>query len=79
MDIFAGSFSDNFDEVRDRSCSTKRNISRDSSMSSTKSFIVYHKKIEHNNAIVMRHSRHGQFLFSFFFRDNEEEHDIAVT
>jgi len=53
MDIFVGSSPDNFDEIRGRSLSTKGNISRDSSMSSTKSSIVYHKKMEHNNVMVI--------------------------
>jgi len=53
MDIFAGSPPDNYDEVRGRSLSTKGNISRDSSMSSTKSSVVYHERIELNNAIVI--------------------------
>jgi len=53
MDIFAGPSPDNYDEVRGRSLSTKGNISRDSSMFSTKSSIVYYKKIEHNNSIVV--------------------------
>jgi len=53
MDIFIGSSPDNFDEIRGRSLSTKGNISRDSSMSSTKSSIVYHKKMEHNNVMVI--------------------------
>jgi len=51
MDIFAGSPPDNYDEVRDRSLSTKRNISRDSSMSSSKSSVAYHKKMELNNVM----------------------------
>ena len=53
MDIFAGPSSDNYDEMRGRSLSTKEYISRDSSMSSIKSSVVYHEKIEHNNAMVI--------------------------
>jgi len=53
MDIFAGSSPDNYDEVRGRSLSTKGNISKNSSMSSTKSSITYYKKMEHNNAMVV--------------------------
>jgi len=51
MDFFAGNIPDNYDEVRGRSLSTKENLSKDSSMSSTKSSIVYYEKIECNNAM----------------------------
>jgi len=51
MKFFAGSPSDNYDEVKGRSISTKRNIFRDFSMSSLKSFVAYHEKIELNNTI----------------------------
>jgi len=49
MDFLAGPFPDNFDEVRGRPLSTNRNISRDSSMSSTKYSVVYHERIVNNN------------------------------
>ena len=51
MDIFAESPPDNYDEVRGRFLSTKRNIFRDSSMSSLKLSIAYYEKIELNNAM----------------------------
>ena len=51
MDFFAGNIPDNYDEVRGRSLSTKENLSKDSSMSSIKSSIVYYEKIERNNAM----------------------------
>jgi len=51
MDIFAESPPNNYDEVRGRSLLTKRNISRDSSMSSSKSSVAYYEKIELNNAM----------------------------
>jgi len=44
MDIQLGLASNNFDEVRGRT------ISRDVSMSSTKSSVVYHERITTNNA-----------------------------
>jgi len=53
IDIFAGPSPNNFDEVRGRFLLTKGNISRDSSMSSTKSSIAYHKKMECNNIMVV--------------------------
>ena len=51
MDIFAESPPNNYDEVKGRSLLTKRNISRDSSMSSSKSSVVYYEKMELNNAM----------------------------
>jgi len=51
MDFFAGNISDNYDKVRGKSLSTKENLSRDFSMSSTKLSIMYHEKIECNNAM----------------------------
>ena len=53
MDLFAGPSPDNYDKVRDRSLSTNEYISRDSSMSSMKSSVVYHDRIEHNNTMVV--------------------------
>ena len=49
MNFFARSPPDNYDEVKGRSILTKRNIFRDFSMSSLKSFVAYHEKIELNN------------------------------
>ena len=72
MDIFAGPSPDNFDEVRDRSCSTKGNISRDSSMFSIKSSIVYHKKIEHNNAMVIDDEMNDIFPALSYETDQEK-------
>jgi len=51
MDILKGSSSDNYNKVRGRSLSANTNISRDSSMSSTKSSIAYHEKMKCNNII----------------------------
>jgi len=48
---FLGSSPDNFEEVRDRTTSSKSQISRNSSMSSTISLIAYHMRIECNNAV----------------------------
>ena len=53
MDLFVGLYPDNYDKVRGRSLSTNECISRDSLMSSTKSSITYHDKIERNNAMVI--------------------------
>jgi len=51
MDFFVGSSPNNYDEVKSRSFSTKRNIFRNSSMSSLKISVVYHEKMELNNAM----------------------------
>jgi len=41
---------DNYDEVRGRTLSTNKSISRDISMSSTKSSVIYHKRMILNNS-----------------------------
>ena len=53
MDIFSGIAPDNYDEVRGKSLSTNVNVSRDSSVSSTRSSVVYHEKMEQNNAMII--------------------------
>jgi len=50
-DFISGSSPDNFDNVRGRTFSSKLQVSKDSSMSSTKSSVIYHKKMECNNTI----------------------------
>jgi len=49
--FLSGSSPDNFDKVRGRTLSSKLQVSRDSSMSSIKSLVVYHEKMECNNTI----------------------------
>jgi len=49
MDIQSGPASNNFDKVRGKTLSSNRNISRDVSMSSTKSSVVYHERMTTNN------------------------------
>ena len=51
MDIIAGYSPNKFNEMRGRTFSSKLQVSKDSSMSSTKSLVVYHEKMEHNNAL----------------------------
>jgi len=53
MDLFAGPYPKNYNEVRGRSLSTNKCTSRDSLMSSTKSSVAYHDRMEHNNAIIV--------------------------
>ena len=49
VDFLTRPISDNYDEVRGRTLSTNKSISRDTSMSSTRSSVVYHKRMVHNN------------------------------
>ena len=51
-DIFSGKAPDNYDEVRDRTASPELQVSRDLSMSSTKSSVAYHERMESNNATI---------------------------
>jgi len=51
MDITAGYSPNKYDEVRGRTFLPKLQVSRDFSMSSTKSSVVYHEKMECNNAL----------------------------
>jgi len=52
MDILPEYPPDNYDKVRGRRVSHKLQGSRDSSMSSTKSLVIYHERMEHNNEDV---------------------------
>ena len=52
MDILPRYSPDNYDEMRERRVSHKSQGSRDSSMSSTKSLVIYHKRMERNNKDV---------------------------
>jgi len=49
MDIPIGFVPVNGFEVRGRTSSTKKNFSRDFSMSSTQSFIIYHERMANNS------------------------------
>ena len=51
-DIFIGTSSDNFNEVRERTLSSNVQVSRNSSVSFTKSSIAYHERMEHNNIMI---------------------------
>ena len=51
MNILTEIISDNYDKMRGRTSSSKIQVSRKSSMSSTKFSIAYHKKMELNNTI----------------------------
>ena len=49
MDFQSGRAPDNYDEVRGRTLSSNGNVSRDISMSSTKSSVVYHERMTTSN------------------------------
>ena len=49
MDFPTGPIPDNYDEVRSKTLSTNRSISRDMLISSTRSSVVYHERMVHNN------------------------------
>jgi len=49
--LSSGPSSNNVDEVRGRTPTSKSLVSRDSSMSSTKSLVAYHERMENNNDI----------------------------
>ena len=49
MDILPGYSPDNYNEMRGRRVSHKSQGSKDLSMSSTKSSVVYHERMECNN------------------------------
>jgi len=51
MDIPLRNISDNYDKVRGRTSLPKPQSSRASSISSTKSSVTYHERIEYNNGL----------------------------
>jgi len=51
MNIIVEYFPDKYNEMRGRTFSPKLQVSRDSSMFSTKSLVAYYEKMEHNNAL----------------------------
>jgi len=52
MNILPGYSPNNYNKMRERRVSHKSQGSRDSSMSSTKSLVTYHERIEYNNEDV---------------------------
>jgi len=49
IDFLTGPTPDNYNEIRDRTLSTNKSISRDTLMSSTKSSVIYHERMTLNN------------------------------
>ena len=50
MDFSTGPTPDNYDEMRGRTLSTNKSISSDTSMSLTKSSVIYHERMTLNNS-----------------------------
>ena len=50
--FFTGLFPDNYDEMRGRFSSPNIQVSRNSLVSSTKSLVAYHKRMECNNTMI---------------------------
>ena len=63
--------------MRDRSLSTKENISRNLSMSSMKSSIVYHERMECNNAIAI--DKEIDDISPALFYEEEQEKALRVS
>ena len=70
MDFPTGPLPDNYNKVRGRFPFIDKNTSRDSSMSSTKSFIAYHKKMA-NNGMDVNNNNFSALLY-------EEEHEKTL-
>jgi len=76
MDILAGPAPDNFDEVRGRNSSTNKNISRDSSMSSTISSVAYHKRMVNNGMNIDSELVNNSPVLSY---ETEQERAICFS
>ena len=72
MDILSGPSSNNYDKVRGKPPSTNVNIFRDSSMSSTRSSIVYHERMNRNNAMVIDNDT-NDFSPALSYEDEQEK------
>ena len=77
MDILSGLSPDNYDEVRGRPLSTNTNISRDSSMSSMRSSVAYHKRMDRNNAMVINNDTSNNSPTLSY--EDEQEKAIRVS
>jgi len=77
MDIFSGTAPNNYDEVRGRPLSTNMNISRDSSISSARSSVAYHEKMECNNDMVIDDDFNVTSLALSY--EDEQERAIRVS
>ena len=71
--LFSEPSPDNFDDVRGRISASKSQVSRDLSLSSTKSLVVYHERIEGNNAMDIND------VSSALLYEMNQEKDICVS
>ena len=67
---------DNYTEVRGRSLSTNRNISRDSSMFSTMFSVVYYERMVNNNINVDEKLAESTYTLSY---EMEQEKAIYIS
>ena len=71
MDILSGKIPDNYNEIQDRTISPQPHSSRASSMSSTKSLVNYHVRMEcNNNDIEMNDDSEG---FGLSYETTQEQ------
>jgi len=77
IDFLAEPSPDNFNEVRGRSLSTNRNISRDSLMFSTKSLVTYHEMMANNNTMDVDDKKIDDSLALSYETDQEKALHIS--
>jgi len=71
--LFSGPSPNNFDEVRGRTSTSKSQVSRDSSLSSTKSLVAYHERMESNNTMDIND------VSSALLYETTQEKDIRIS
>ena len=72
INLPSGPYPDNYDEVRSRNPFTNKNTSRDSSMSSTISSVVYHERMANNNDVDDDVDMNNNFP-ALFYEDEQEK------
>jgi len=73
MDILKGKSPDNYNEVRGRLVSCNPSISRDTSMSSTKSSVAYHERIEQNNGMDVNNPPNKNSFLELSYKTTQEK------
>jgi len=76
MDFLPGPTPDNHNEVRGRNLSTNRSVSRDSSMSSTKSSVTYHERMVNNGMDIDEEPVESAPALSY---ETEQERTICTS
>jgi len=74
IDLPSRPYPDNYNKVRGRTSFTNKNISRNLSISSTKSSVTYHKRIANNNSMDVDKVMNDNFLVLSY----EEEQEKAL-